>query len=80
MSAITQELAQFAINAQAGDVPEAVLHEGKRTVLNWIACAVAGSQTDSVAGALAVAEELCGHAWPRCWAVKNASTSATLRL
>ena len=60
MSAITQELAQFAINAQAGDVPEAVLHEGKRTVLNWIACAVAGSQTDSVASALAVAEELCG--------------------
>ncbi len=60
MNAITKELAQFAIRAPASAVPAAVLHEGKRAILNWLACSIAGSGTESVAAALALADELSG--------------------
>ena len=60
MPATTQQLAHFAVNAQPSEVPEAVVHEAKRAVLNWLGCSIAGSRTESVDCALAAVNDLSG--------------------
>ncbi len=60
MTATTQQLAHFAVNSKPSDVPEAVIHEAKRTVLNWLGCSIAGSRTESVDCALAAVNDLSG--------------------
>jgi len=50
---LTRRLARFIVSASFADMPEAVRHEAKRTLLNWVGCAVGGSQHETVANAVA---------------------------
>jgi len=53
-------LARFAVESKLSDVPENVIHEAKRAVLNWLGCSIAGSRTASVDSALAAVNDLSG--------------------
>jgi 2-methylcitrate dehydratase PrpD len=46
-------LARYAINATHAEIPTAAQHEAKRSLLNWIGCAVGGSRHPAVDKALA---------------------------
>ncbi len=37
---VTKILAQFVVDSRYADIPEKVRHEAKRSVLNWLGCAV----------------------------------------
>src|SRR5215467_4971102 len=50
---LTRKLARFIISARIADMPDAVHHEAKRTLLNWIGCALGGSQHETVVNAIA---------------------------
>ena len=50
---LTRKLAQFIIAARFEDLPEPVRHEGARTLLNWVGCAIGGSRHETVAKAMA---------------------------
>ena len=41
MSSFSQDLARFVVEAKFEDLPETVVHEAKRTLLDSIACALA---------------------------------------
>lgn len=43
---LTVDLCSFLSNVQYKDLPDAVVHEAKRGVLDWMGCALAGSTTD----------------------------------
>jgi len=45
---LTRELAKFIVSTRFDDIPEAVRHEAKRTLLNWIGCAVGGCHEEAV--------------------------------
>jgi 2-methylcitrate dehydratase PrpD len=53
---VTRALARYVVTARYDDVPPAVRKEAHRTLLNWMGCAVGGSQhetLDAAIGALA---------------------------
>ncbi|MGD9903322.1 MAG: MmgE/PrpD family protein [Vicinamibacterales bacterium] len=53
---VTRALARYVVNARWADIPEPVRKEGRRTLLNWMGCAVGGSRhetLDAAIGALA---------------------------
>lgn len=53
---VTRALARYVVNARWADVPEPVRKEARRTLLNWMGCAVGGSRhetLDAAIGALA---------------------------
>jgi 2-methylcitrate dehydratase PrpD len=50
---VTHRLASYVVAARFRDLPEPVRKEARRTLLNWCACAIGGSQTATVANALA---------------------------
>jgi len=41
---ITEKLAEYLVNLKYEDLPDAVAHECRRGVLDWLGCALAGSQ------------------------------------
>src|SRR5262245_18333827 len=45
---LTHRLAKFIVSTRFDDIPETVRHEAKRTLLNWIGCAVGGCREDTV--------------------------------
>ena len=49
----TRKLAKFVVSARFEDLPEAVRHEAKRTLLNWVGCAIGGSRQETVTNAVA---------------------------
>jgi 2-methylcitrate dehydratase PrpD len=57
---VTRALAQFTVETAPGDVPAAVVHEGKRALLHWLGCAVGGSHEESVTRALAAIRPISG--------------------
>jgi 2-methylcitrate dehydratase PrpD len=57
---LTRKLARFIISARLADMPEAVRHEAKRTLLNWVGCALGGSQHETVANAAAALSAFFG--------------------
>jgi len=57
---LTRKLARFIISARLADMPEAVRHEAKRTLLNWVGCALGGSQHETVANAVAALSTFFG--------------------
>jgi len=57
---LTRKLARFIISARLADMPEAVRHEAKRTLLNWVGCALGGSQHETVANAVAALSAFFG--------------------
>lgn len=45
---VTRKLANFVVSSKPEDVPKLVNKEASRTLLNWAACAVGGSRTETV--------------------------------
>ena len=53
---VTRALARYVVSARYADIPQGVRKEAQRTLLNWMGCAVGGSQhetLDAAIGALA---------------------------
>jgi 2-methylcitrate dehydratase PrpD len=51
----TRQLAAFAAGLDLADVPEAVVHEAKRALVDWLACALAGAPAEPTAALCRVA-------------------------
>lgn len=48
MTGTTQKLADFVSGARWDDVPENVRHEGMRSIVNWLGCAIGGCRDETV--------------------------------
>ena len=59
---VTRILGRYAASAQAADIPEPVRKEAARTLLNWVGCAVGGSQMDAPRMAVAALGPYSGPA------------------
>src|SRR5262249_60928107 len=49
----TRKLARFIIASRFEDLPGPVRHEAKRTLLNWVGCAIGGSGDETVRNPMA---------------------------
>jgi len=56
----TRKLARFIIASRFEDLPESVRREAKRTLLNWVGCAIGGSGHETVGNAIAALLPFCG--------------------
>jgi 2-methylcitrate dehydratase PrpD len=56
----TLTLARFVAESRWGDIPQAMRHEAKRALLNWIGCAIGGCRDETVERALAALDEFSG--------------------
>src|SRR5712672_548398 len=45
---LTHHLARFILSTRFEDIPAAVRHEAKRTLLNWVGCTVGACRQDTV--------------------------------
>lgn len=59
-SEVTRCLAQFLVDSRFADIPREVRHEARRSLHNWVGCAVGGSRDPAVATALAAVREYSG--------------------
>jgi 2-methylcitrate dehydratase PrpD len=57
---VTSKLARFIVSARYEDLPDAVRHEAKRTLLNWVGCAIGGSPQETVGNAIAALAPFTG--------------------
>jgi 2-methylcitrate dehydratase PrpD len=57
---VTRTLARFVVNHRYADVPQKVRHEGARSFLNWVGCAVGASRHETVERALAALDGFSG--------------------
>jgi len=57
---VTRILAKFLVTHKAAELPDAVRHEGARSLLNWVACAVGASKHETVKRALAALYDFSG--------------------
>src|SRR5690349_1366675 len=57
---VTRTLAKFLVSHRYADLPQKVRHEGARSLLNWMGCAVGGSRHETVENALAALSDLSG--------------------
>lgn len=57
---VTQRLAQFVAQTRLDDIPSAVMHQAKRSVMNFFAVALAGCRTAPVEIALATLAQFSG--------------------
>ena len=60
MADVTRQLAGYVRKAQWSDLPKPVQHEAARTFLNWVGCAIRGSEHPAVDSALAAVSEIAG--------------------
>lgn len=56
----TRSLARFIVESRWSDIPRPIRHEGKRALLNWLACALGGCRDESVERALAALGQFSG--------------------
>jgi 2-methylcitrate dehydratase PrpD len=56
----TQKLARFIRETRYDDLPDAVRHEARRTLLNWVGCAIGGSPQETVGNAVAALTTFSG--------------------
>jgi 2-methylcitrate dehydratase PrpD len=59
---VTRRLARYVVSAQSADLPDGVRQEARRTLLNWVGCAVGGSRHETVEAALAALSPFSGPA------------------
>jgi len=59
---LTRRLVRFIVSSHFDDLPEPVRHEAKRTLLNWVGCAIGGSPHVTVANAIAALSPFFGPA------------------
>ena len=58
--AATRKLARFIVGSRFEDLPAPVRHEGARTLLNWVGCAIGGSRHQTVTNAMAALSPFFG--------------------
>ena len=56
----TQTLARFVAESRWEDIPQAMRHEAKRALLNWMGCALGGCREETVERVLAAFNEFSG--------------------
>jgi len=59
-TAVTAKLARFIVSTRYEDLPDTVRHEAKRTLLNWVGCAIGGSPQETVGNAVAALAPFTG--------------------
>ena len=57
---VTRRLARYVVAARPEDLPDAVRKEARRTLVNWVGCAVGGSRHETVDIALAALSPFAG--------------------
>ncbi len=57
---VTKTLAKFVVDSKFSDIPDKVRHEARRSVLNWIGCAVGACRHEGIDIALAALGEFSG--------------------
>jgi 2-methylcitrate dehydratase PrpD len=57
---VTRDLSAFLARFRYEDLPEAAVHEARRSVLDWLGCALAGSRHPTLGKLLPVLETLTG--------------------
>ncbi len=57
---VTRALARYVVSAGYADVPAAVRKEARRTLLNWMGCAVGGSRHETLDAAIAALTPFSG--------------------
>jgi 2-methylcitrate dehydratase PrpD len=57
---LTRQLARFIVASRFEDLPATVRHEGARTLLNWVGCAIGGSRHETVTNAMAALSPFFG--------------------
>ena len=57
---VTRTLARFVVSGAYADLPAGVRKEARRTLLNWVGCAVGGSQHETVDAAMAALAPFSG--------------------
>ncbi len=62
MGSINQEVARFVVETKFEHLPEAVVHEAKRILLDSVGCALAGITTDKGKISIELAGRLDGPA------------------
>jgi 2-methylcitrate dehydratase PrpD len=60
MTEVTRILAQYLVEARYADVPEPVRHQARRSLLNWVGCAVGGAQHPTLDHALTALKPFSG--------------------
>jgi hypothetical protein len=78
-TAATARLARFIVSTRYEDLPEAVRHEAKRTLLNWVGCAIGGSPRRPSAMPARLWRRSRDHARRRCSAGRSGWTRSTPR-
>jgi 2-methylcitrate dehydratase PrpD len=56
----TKTLAAFITDSRWSDIPQPIRHEGKRALLNWLACALGGCRHETVERALEAIDPFSG--------------------
>ncbi|HEV7819582.1 MAG TPA: MmgE/PrpD family protein [Burkholderiales bacterium] len=59
---VTKTLAQFLVDSRYDAIPETVRHEARRSVLNWLGCAIGASRHEGIDIALAALRDFSGPA------------------
>ena len=59
---VTRTLAQYVLSVRSDDLPDPVRKEARRTLLNWVGCAVGGSRHETVDVAIAALAPFSGPA------------------
>ena len=59
---VTTALAKYVIAGQYSDLPAPVLREARRTLLNWVGCAIGGSRHESIHKLIAAVQPFGGPA------------------
>ncbi len=59
---VTKTLAQFVVDSRYDAIPDKVRHEARRSVLNWLGCAIGASHHEGIDIALAALGEFSGPA------------------
>lgn len=60
MTTITRQLASLLVKSSFADLTLNVRHEAKRSLLNWVACALGGCNNEAVNAALSAVREFAG--------------------
>jgi 2-methylcitrate dehydratase PrpD len=59
---VTRRLARYVVQARPDDIPEPVLKEARRTVVNWVGCALGGARHETLDCAIAALAPFSGPA------------------
>ena len=59
---VTRQLARYVVGARPEDIPAAVVREARRTVVNWVGCALGGARHETLDNAIAALAPFAGPA------------------